>query len=183
MEMLIKSHQEFKFLKKIIKDVLGINVEKNKSRLREVVNAKMIYASILSEKGYGCSAIGKSLGMNHATILHYNRNIVFYLKTDSNLRYNYNLVESEYNSEFITTSELTIEEIKNELISLRVENKSLHSTISNLEEENKNLQKEKDIFGRQERMTEIFEVVRQRTKIGTEDKLLKKLNIFYNGLY
>ena len=118
--MLIKSHQEFKFLKKIIKDVLGINVEKNKSRLREVV---------------------------------------------------------------ITTSELTIEEIKNEIISLRVENKSLHSTISNLEEENKNLQKEKDIFGRQERMTEIFEVVRQRTKIGTEDKLLKKLNIFYNGVY
>lgn len=121
--------------------------------------------------------------MNHATILHYNRNIVFYLKTDSNLRYNYSLVESEYNSEFITTSELTIEEIKNELISLRVENKSLHSTISNLEEENKKLQTEKDIFGRQERMTEIFEVVRQRTKIGSEDKLLKKLNIFYNGVY
>ena len=40
----MKSHQEFNFLKRIIKDVLGINVEKNKSRLREVVNAKMIYA-------------------------------------------------------------------------------------------------------------------------------------------
>ena len=112
----MKSHQEFNFLKRIIKDVLGINVEKNRSRLREVVNAKMIYASILSNRGYGCSAIGKSLGMNHATILHYNKNFRFYKKTDSNLRYNVGVSESEYDADGTTTSELTVEEIKKELL-------------------------------------------------------------------
>jgi hypothetical protein len=181
-EMLMKSHQEFNFLKRIIKDVLGINVEKNRSRLREVVNAKMIYASILSNRGYGCSAIGKSLGMNHATILHYNKNFRFYKKTDSNLRYNVGLIESEYDSEFTTTSELTVEEIKKELLSLRVENKSLNSSVSKLEKDYKKLQVQEDMFGNN-RMSEIFKMVRQRTRIGSEDELLKKLNIFYNGVY
>ena len=166
----MKSHQEFNFLKRIIKDVLGINVEKNRSRLREVVNAKMIYA------------IGKSLGMNHATILHYNKNFRFYKKTDSNLRYNVGLIESEYDSEFTTTSELTVEEIKKELLSLRVENKSLNSSVSKLEKDYKKLQVQEDMFGNN-RMSEIFKMVRQRTRIGSEDELLKKLNIFYNGVY
>ena len=92
------------------------------------------------------------------------------------------MIESEYDSEFTTTSELTVEEIKKELLSLRVENKSLNSSVSKLEKDYKKLQVQEDMFGNN-RMSEIFKMVRQRTRIGSEDELLKKLNIFYNGVY
>ena len=52
-KMQMKSHQEFQFLKKIIKDILGVCVETNRSRYREVVNAKMIYSALLSERNFG----------------------------------------------------------------------------------------------------------------------------------
>jgi hypothetical protein len=180
-KLMIKNHQEFNFLKGIIKDILGIDVENNKSRIREVVNAKMIYASLLQDRGYGCSTISKTIGCNHATILHYNKNFKFYIKTDSSLRYNHNLIQEEYSSDYTTTSLLTLQEIKKELILLRIENKRLHSSVSKLQRD-LGILKNQDEFGN-DRMTDIFKVVRQRTRVGGEDAVLKKLNIFYNGLY
>ena len=67
----MRKHEEFSYLKTIIRDLLGVDVLEDKSRVQQVVNAKMIYAYILKEKGYGCSVIAKSMGMNHATVLHY----------------------------------------------------------------------------------------------------------------
>ena len=75
----MRKHEEFSYLKTIIRDLLGVDVLEDKSRVQQVVNAKMIYAYILKEKGYGCSVIAKSMGMNHATVLHYFKTIPWYL--------------------------------------------------------------------------------------------------------
>jgi len=174
--MQMKSHQEFQFLKKIIKDILGVCVETNRSRYREVVNAKMIYSALLSERNFGCSVIGKSIAMNHATILHYNKNFKFYLKGDANLRTNFEMCKAEWML-LDPAVYLTEIELKKEVISLRIENKNLSSTLDRLIYEADQITKSKN------RLSQLFEMVKERTRVGTERDVLSKLNKFYNGVY
>jgi len=60
---------------------------------------------------------------------------------------------------------------------LRTENKKLYSaqqflTLELTEEKKKN-----------KRLCSIFSLIEERTKIGSEDDVLRKLNTFYNGVY
>ena len=60
-----------KQLQKIIETVFDVNLL-DKSRRREIVEARIVYSNILHEvNNLTISAIAKTLGKNHATVIHY----------------------------------------------------------------------------------------------------------------
>jgi hypothetical protein len=68
---------------------------------------------------------------------------------------------------------------------------TLNNKIFYLEKENKTLKEQNNLLysqqgvlpSRFERVKSLLDMVRQRTRIGSEEETLKKLNTFYNGLY
>ena len=169
--------KEFQHLRVLIEAILGINVRDEQSRKQEVVNARMIYANILKEQGFGCSVIAKSIRKNHATVIHYFKHFEWYTQSDDQLNNNFKRIKREYRKEYDPIYEMSDNELKKELFSLRTENKKLYSaqqflTLELTEEKKKN-----------KRLCSIFSLIEERTKIGSEDDVLRKLNTFYNGVY
>jgi hypothetical protein len=177
LETLFLRGEQFSHLKEIIKTILNVDVKRDRNRMQHTVNCKMIYANILKECGYGCSVISKSIVMNHATILHYFKTFPFYVKTDVALRNNYERIKSEFNKEYDPVYYLSENELKNEVFSLKIKNKDLSSDLETCQSRLTELEKHKARF------ETIFKLVEERTKPGTEDHVLKKLNHFFNGVY
>lgn len=80
--------EESDALRLIVNNVFSVDIYE-KSRQRDIVDARHIYSKILREKGYGYEAIGGSIGKNHATIVHYINNIDSILTYDKPLRDKY----------------------------------------------------------------------------------------------
>ena len=175
-ETVFKTETEFRNLKDIILNLLGVDVFNNKRRYREIVNAKMIYSVLLTNQGYGCSIISKSIGMNHATVLHYCKNFPSYIKGDVNLKRSYEKCEADFYTEYDPIYLLNEQELKSEIFALRNEKKELHLQIERLTLE-QTQSKRAD-----ERLRGIMDMVRQRTPKDREKETQIKLNIFYNGL-
>jgi hypothetical protein len=138
----------------------------------------MIYAYILHKNcGMGCSVIARSMNCNHATVLHYFKNIPWYLKTDLGLHRSYERIKSEFLEEYNPVYYMTEIELKKELISLRIENKKLSSQLS---KSSKELIKAKES---KERFPSLVQIVMERTRPETEAMVAHRLNQFYNGVY
>lgn len=80
--------EESNSLRDIVNNVFSVDIY-SKSRQREIVDARHVYSKILREKGYGYQSIGDSIKKNHATIVHYVKNIDSILTYDSSLRDKY----------------------------------------------------------------------------------------------
>ena len=80
--------EEVKALTEIVNDVFLVDIIAKNSK-RDVVDARQIYSKILREKGYGYESIGRSIKKNHATIVHYIKNIDSLLTYDKQLRDKY----------------------------------------------------------------------------------------------
>lgn len=171
------SENEFSRLHEIIKVHLNVDVVEDKSRDRDNVDARMIWANILFKKGYGCSALARYLRMNHATMLHYRRVFDNYQKSDLILRDKYITIANEFNEEFDPVFYLTNTELKKEVFSLRNEIKALTCERDELQD------KCNQYEDTEERFDEIFKLIKERTMRGEEEYTLKKLNTFYNGVY
>ena len=145
--------------------------------MQHIVEAKMIFSTILNESGYGCSIIARYLEMNHATVLHYFKRFPWYIKTDVVLKNKYERVKSEFNKEYDPVYYLSENELKKEVFSLRIKNKELSSQLDKVE---KDFAKMKD---RKSRYENIYKLVEERTRTGTEEEVHNKLIRFYNGVY
>ena len=80
--------EEINELKKIVNDVFLVDIEIKNSK-RGVVDARKVYSKILRDSGYSYDLIGETLGKNHATIIHYVKNIEHLLFYDPILRDKY----------------------------------------------------------------------------------------------
>jgi hypothetical protein len=65
-----------------IEDFSGFNIVNNRSRKSEIVEAKQLYSKIMRDYGYTYEYIGKTIGFDHATILHH-YNVYEYVKMAS----------------------------------------------------------------------------------------------------
>ena len=77
-----------KELIKIVNEVFLVDLTLN-NRKRETVDARKVYSKILRDKGYGYKFIGETINKDHATIIHYIKNIEHLLSYDSILRDKY----------------------------------------------------------------------------------------------
>ena len=164
-------------LREVIESVLGVNVTLNKTRKRNVVNARVIFSQILKEYGYGCSCISRELDKNHATVLHYFQSYQWNVSQDDELRIGYDIVKAEFEKEYDPMYGLSEADLKKEIYTLRSKNKKLYSQIIDTKTL---LSKEKK---KDTRLEDIMYLIRERTERGSEEKILRKLKTFYNGIY
>jgi len=75
-------------LKRIVNDVFLVDIE-IESRKRDVVDARKVYSKILRDSGYSYELIGKTINKNHATIMHYVKNIEHLISYDQILKNKY----------------------------------------------------------------------------------------------
>jgi hypothetical protein len=82
--------KEFKtkslFLIKSINEVSGEDILKNKSRKRNVVEAKMVYIKKMRDFGYTYESIASELNMDHATAIYHFKNYNYILRSSNTLR-------------------------------------------------------------------------------------------------
>jgi len=73
--------EEIDGLKKIVNDVFLVDLQV-KDRRRDVVDARKVYSKILRDNGCSYELIGNTIGKDHATIIHYVKNIEYLLTYD-----------------------------------------------------------------------------------------------------
>jgi len=73
--------EEIDELKRIVNDIFLVDLEVI-NRKRDVVDARKVYSKILRDNGYSYDLIGKTLGKDHSTIIHYIKNIEYILSYD-----------------------------------------------------------------------------------------------------
>ncbi len=160
-------------LKEIVDGVFGVDITET-NRQRRYVNARMVFSKIARQHFYVFHDIGRFLGRDHATIIHYMRVFDSYCLTDKNLRDNYISCLNCFSDESFDVSHIkTTDQLKKEIISLKRQNNLLSSELVLCKAE-----KLQD-----ERVSEIISIIKERTRLGAEDLILRKLKIFYNGVY
>jgi len=80
--------KEIEGLKRIVNEAFLVDLDVD-NRKREVVDARKIYSKILRDIGYSYEAIGSTINKNHATIIHYVKNIEHLLSYDQSLYFKY----------------------------------------------------------------------------------------------
>tara|TARA_R110000796_G_scaffold901_4_gene3421 strand:- start:23740 stop:24330 length:591 start_codon:yes stop_codon:yes gene_type:complete len=191
---IVSSEEKFKSLTDIIQSELNVNILEDKSRLRVNVEARMIFCCILKDYGYGCSELSRVIGMDHTSVLHYFKSLPNLLLVDRELRFRYNYIKSEFACYDTDTEKhpshdpyqlnQVVVELKKELYALNKDNKLLHCKVLDKDIELDNAKSyTKKLKIRDGRLENIFKLVEERTRIGTEDNILIKLNRFYNGAY
>lgn len=83
-------------LKSIIEDVFGIEDMVSSSRQRKYIDARMVYCKILKDRGHTFVAIGKSLGKDHATVIHHVVKSEYLLKAERDLHDKYLRARAEF---------------------------------------------------------------------------------------
>jgi hypothetical protein len=159
-------------LEEIVNKIFEIKI-KSRKRSRVIVDARMVYSKILRERGHTVTAIGKFLGKDHTTIVHYGIMVDDML---AQLPYYHNQYVKCY-TEFMKDKEPTVFSITEK--ELQMSNISLKSQLERLILENTTMQIQVDKY---KRLEKILEYVENRTPIGKESFVLRKINLMFNGL-
>lgn len=152
-------------LQSIVSKRFNVDMNEN-TRKRDHVNARIVYASILRERGCTFESIAKSIDKNHATIIHYIRMCPFILKQDKFLSKKHNDCREIF---FRTIDPDTIPEIEvpdmTEVEELKHQIKNLISKLEN-----------------RKRLNQIINLIEERTHYGKEEIVERKIREMFNGI-
>ncbi len=163
--------------KKIINQVFNIKLT-SKTRKRNFVNGRMIFAKLMRDEGSTVNAIASHLNLeSHASVLHYLKNINFILDYDKELHSQYQTCVRYYKIADPRIDELQPHELKGHILILEDRNKMLSLEVQSLKETIHTNQL------RDKRFKKLFDLIRSRTKPETEGVIEKKLNTIFNGVY
>jgi hypothetical protein len=167
----MKDKQEMESLKGIVEKAFDVNIMK-KNREREIVEARMVYAKILRDRGYSYKSIAVSLKKDHTTVIHYVQVIGFILTQDSRLLQRY----VECKKEFMIDKE--------DFIAFKLTEKELGSRIEELTNKVDSLLLERDeiikIKKSNARLEIIIDMLKENIKEGQEKFYERKLNQIFN---
>ena len=172
-EASVRRSTEAEALREIIRLILNVDVKIDKDRRRETVNAKMIYSKILRKNNWTLKYIGRSIEKDHTTIIHYLKSMEGYMKSDINLVKSFNRVYEEFCIDNDPLYYASSDDIKRELISLRIKNKKLELSNEKLLLENKDI----------ERLKSITNLIKQKTPSGVEHIIYSKMLNFFDEVY
>ena len=155
-------------VKQIVELVTRVKITVN-NRKREVIDARMIYAKILRERGASLASIGMTINKDHTTIIHYIRTMDDLLVTDR-----------EVLRKYIKSKELLL--LDEQELNLLDENDTLSElsrlkeTVDVLEKKNTLLQDENERLNREmERFRGILKIIDASTPIGQEKIVERKI--------
>ena len=151
----------------------GIDITKP-TRQRAYVDARKIYARILTDKGWSLNRIGRTIGKHHSTIIHYLKDIEWLIEHDASIRTIYLNVSSVFNEhlEYDPIHTKTREELLLHIYKLEDEKKLLISAIKTLDENRK----------REYKFKELFEMVSNRLPLEKLEEFESKVNRILNGI-
>lgn len=96
--------EEIEELKRIVNEIFLVDLD-SENRRRDTVDARKVYSKILRESGFGYELIAETIGKNHATVIHYIKNIGPILVYDEDLRNKYVACKNIFNKKVISISE------------------------------------------------------------------------------
>jgi len=162
----------------LVNDTCECNIM-NKGRLRRDVDGRMIFSQILHQSGMSKSSIGRVLNKNHATIVYYTRKFDGYLKHDPLMRSRYGYISEIYSPNLNTPSHYNYGKVE-----LLQEVDRLSKQIEQLQNERLDMRKELQEKHRKDiRLSSLYNLVKERTPVGREDELERKLTYVYNGVH
>lgn len=83
-----------KLIKETVEQYFNLDITKD-TRVREYIDARAIYFKLAKENTHDTLAsIGRSMGRDHATVLHFNRKIEHWLKVDKALKHHYEQINT-----------------------------------------------------------------------------------------
>lgn len=114
-------------IKKLIKLEYGYDVD-SPTRKREIVETRAMYYTILKEfTNLTLSGIARTVGKNHATILHGLNNFKNWRKQNKYLNYAYKSIVEKLNNLDDYQEYNTLDDIRKELVRLKLENFDLRN--------------------------------------------------------
>lgn len=147
-------------------------------RLRKDVDGRMIFSQVLYGKGMNKSAIGRILNKNHATVVYYIKKLEGYLKHDEIMRNRYHYVSHIY-----SPVNSTPHYYKYNRMDLMEEIRKVSEKLERVSQDNIDMRKSiydnkrKDI-----RLSTLYKLVRERTPLGKEQEVERKLRHIYNSV-
>jgi hypothetical protein len=163
-------NSEMNELKDIVESMFRVNIQ-TKSRIRDVVDARMVFSRILRERGHQWTTIGKYLSKDHSTIIHLYQQSSDILPIDSRLMGMYLKCKDKFMEDKEDYNPIKRNEIKNELDFLK-------NQLNDLILRNEKLERYADKYRRFE---SIINLIESRTKKGSEKIIEKKINEMFNG--
>ena len=172
-------------LKRIVDNEFSINLNQKKKRSMYVSQGIRVFSKILYDKGVSKTSIAKSLGKNHATIMHHLEKVDVEIKTYPEFRERYESCVSKF-EEVLRAVEADDDDITglvNEVHSLRDENSIYKKTIDELKTRNRVLLADlRAIKGDDNRVADIQDMIRQRVPVGEEKEYHDKISRLFNGV-
>lgn len=172
-------------LKKIVNHEFNVNLNHKKDRTRFITQGRRVFSKILYDMGVSKSKIGRAIGKDHATVIHYLGKIDVEIETYPDFKEKYESCLNKFH-DFLSVNDVEddITGLVNEVHSLRDERAELKKEISNLKASNRLFRKKlKEIREsiKDERLGGIQEMIRERIPAGKEDEYHKKILRVFNG--
>lgn len=143
----------------------------SRCRERRFVDARITFAKLITEQGVTPTHVGRILGRNHSTVLHYVTKGEMLLETDKSFRKRYISAREEYIGED-PVFYYSPPELRGKFLELRKDYEEILGKYQELRNRVKN----------ERRLEPLVDMVRSRTKAGTEEEVFARLNRIYNGL-
>lgn len=167
--------KEVEELVTIVNNEFNLDIQ-DKCRRRSYVDGRRVYTLVMRDRGYSLTAIGRSLGKDHATIIHYLKNIHILLSHSPNLRASYQRVSNLHAKGKDPINDMGIVELRHHIYILRQNIESLSLRLTKTEDR-------LDLCDREgERLSDIFATIRKRLPAGKEGSFKSKLITVINGL-
>ena len=128
----ISQSNQMEELKTIVNNVFSTDLD-SESRQREIIDARKVYSKILRDIGYTYQYIGDSIKKDHATIIHYNKNIDYLLVYDKDFREKYKACKDAF-----------LSDKQHLLVKTKKRDKDIYLTVIALEEKLERLIKERE---------------------------------------
>ena len=159
-------------LKEIVSKVFETNIN-IKTRKRNNVEARMIFSKILREDGNTFESIGKAINKDHSTIVYYVNQASSLIKQSIELSDKYLECKNCYIDNLdVVLPQMKYDEIKNEVLELKL-------LINQLTIERNEIIKVQEKYNR---IKKIINLVAERTHVGKEEFIERKINQMFNGI-
>ena len=159
-------------LKEIVSKVFDTNIN-IKTRKRNNVEARMIFSKILREDGNTFESIGNAINKDHSTIVYYVNQASVLIKQSIELSDKYLECKNCYIDNLdVVLPQMKYDEIKNEVLELKL-------LINQLTIERNEIIKVQEKYNR---IKKIINLVAERTHVGKEEFIERKINQMFNGI-
>ena len=159
-------------LKEIVSQVFETNIN-IKTRKRNNVEARMIFSKILREDGNTFESIGNAINKDHSTIVYYVNQASVLIKQSIELSDKYLECKNCYIDNLdVVLPQMKYDELKNEAIELKL-------LINQLTIERNEIIKVQEKYNR---IKKIINLVAERTHVGKEEFIERKINQMFNGI-